>query len=157
MNMSEGKPVEKMLRDNRGVLTIRQTATALMAGKKMRRHEVGCLVVTGRQGEPVGIVTERDLVNKLLAEGKDPARAEVQDIMSTNVISVCTSAPIVKAQALMAKHKIRHLPVIEDGLLLGMISSRDIVSHQLAGVRSILQRQMKLFEDLEAMWPALVG
>lgn len=119
-----------------------------MAAKKMRRHRVGCLVVTDPEDGPVGVVTERDLVEKVLAAAKDPGETLVRDVMTEKVISVTTRASIMRAQAIMARHKIRHLPVIEDGLLLAMISSRDIVAHQLGAVRGILEQQAELCRDL---------
>ena len=153
--MSETKQVEGILRENSAVLTIHAEATVLISAKKMRRHHVGSLVVTDHDARPIGIVTERDLVDKVLANGKDPKEIHIESVMTDRLISVTSKAPIVKAQAMMAQHKIRHLPVIEDGLLLGMISSRDILAHQLGAVKSILQRQMKLFEDLETAYPGL--
>ena len=153
--MSDIKQVDRILGDNDAVLTITAEAAVLMAAKKMRRHRVGSLVVTGCDGAPVGIITERDLVLKVLASGSDTGQTSVRSAMTEQIISVTSKVPIVKAQALMAANRIRHLPVIEDGLLLGMISSQDIVAHQLSAVRSILQRQMEIFEDLEESYPNL--
>lgn len=134
--------------ENAAVLTIRAEATVLMAAKKMRHHRVGCLIVTGQEGAPVGVVSERDLIEKVLATATDPEGIHVRDVMTDGVISVTTRASILRAQSLMAHHRIRHLPVIEDGLLLGMISSRDIVAHQLGAVKSILEQQVELCRDL---------
>jgi len=142
-----------MLEQRDGVLTIRMTASVLLAAKKMRRYFVGSLVVVDDDGQTQGIVTERDVVARMVAEGLEAEQVCVADIMTRDVVSVTTNASIIEVQGLMAKHKIRHLPVIEDGLLLGMISSRDIVCHQLAGVKSILAKQMELFQHLEEMYP----
>ena len=130
------------------VLTTRAEASVVMAAKKMRHHKVGCLMVIDRQGTPVGVVSERDLVGKVLATASDLEATCVRDVMTQEVISVTTRASIMSAQAIMAHHKIRHVPVIEDGLLMGMISSRDIVAHQLGAVRSILEKQAELCRDL---------
>jgi len=146
--MTESHRVEMMLGKNPAVLSIRAEAAVLMAAKKMRHHHVGCLIVIDDAGAPVGVITERDLVEKVLVGAKEPERVQVKEVMTDKLISVTTRTSIMRAQAIMAKHKIRHLPIIEDGLMLGMISSRDIVAHQLGAVRSILEQQARLCRDL---------
>jgi len=146
--MTEASRVETMVSGDSGVLIIRAEATVLMAAKKMRRHGIGCLVVIDQEGAPIGVVSERDLIEKVLATARNSQQVRVRDVMTDTIISVTTRASIMKAQTLMVKHRIRHLPVIEDGLLLGMISSRDIVGHQLDAVRNILEKQAALCRDL---------
>lgn len=160
--MIVAKRLEDIALEGSKVLTIDSDATVLAAAKKMRYHKIGCLVVTGDGCKPVGIVTEHDLVHKVLAGqmSRDPAAKDcggglspesvpVRDIMSRDLVSVDLNASIIKAQETMAKHRIRHLPIIEDGLLMGIISSRDILAHQFSAVKAVIAHQAKLLQQLK--------
>ncbi|MCD4825736.1 MAG: CBS domain-containing protein [Phycisphaerae bacterium] len=149
------KPVTAIIKEGHGVLSVDADATVLMACKKMRYHNVGSLVVISEKGAPSGIVTERDLLNKVLAEEKDPRDMIVRDVMTDGVVSIDSLVSIPEAQIVMARHSIRHLPIIEDGLLLGMISIRDIFAHQLAAVKSLLRQQANPPENLDEEFPDL--
>lgn len=151
--MLVAKKIDVIAEKGNGVLSVDADASVLSAGKKMRYHHVGCLVVTDENHAAVGVITERDLVDKVLAEGKDPKTIMVNDIMSRKVISINQHTSISDAQALMAENKVRHLPIIEDGLLLGMISSRDILSYQFAAVKAVLKQQKEMIQDFEKEFP----
>lgn len=151
--MLAAKKIDALVEKGHGVLSVDTNATVLGTARKMRYHHVGCLVVTDEHQRAAGVVTERDLVDKVLAEGKDPKIICVKDIMSENVISIDQQTSITKAQTLMAKNSIRHLPIIEDGLLLGMISSRDIMAYQFAAVKAVLDQQKKMIQSFEEEFP----
>jgi CBS domain-containing protein len=92
----------------------------------LHENQVSSIVVM--DGERVaGIVTERDLVN-LVADGLDPASTSVGDRMSTNLDTVEPRTDIAEAAEHMARLRIRHLPVVEDGALVGIISIRDLAN-----------------------------
>jgi CBS domain-containing protein len=113
------------------------------AARVMAAHDVGALLVMNEEAL-AGIVTERDLLNRVLAVGKNPATTTVRDVMSTPVQGVSSNAPIEEAAERMRLHNIRHLAVFDDdGELRGMLSQRRLLSDLLGG----LERKVN---DLEA-------
>ena len=151
------KPITAVIKEGHGVLSINADATVLQASKKLRYHNVGSLVVMDELDVAVGMVTERDMLNKVLAEAQNPAATLVKEIMTNGVISISPQTPIPTAQKIMTKHSIRHLPIIEDGLLVGMLSTRDILSYQFAAVKSLLKRQVGMDEDIDNEFPDMDG
>lgn len=107
-------------------VTIREDATAHDAAGLMRDKEIGSLVVV-EAGKPMGIVTERDLVTKVAASDKQPSRVLVRDIMSSPVVAVHPDEEVAEAARLMSQRKIRRLPVVQEGKLVGIITENDIV------------------------------
>ena len=107
-------------------VTIREDATAHEAARLMRDKEIGSLVVV-EGGKPMGIVTERDLVTKVAASDRQPSRILVRDIMSSPVVAVHPGAEVAEAAKLMSERKIRRLPVVQEGKLVGMITENDII------------------------------
>jgi predicted unusual protein kinase regulating ubiquinone biosynthesis (AarF/ABC1/UbiB family)/predicted transcriptional regulator len=107
----------------RDVATIGPDDTLAEAARSLRNQKTSGLVVT-QAGVPVGILTERDFVHAVV-DGRDPATTPVKTCMSPDVISVGPGADETEATSLMARHGIRHLPVIEGGRLVGMFSALD--------------------------------
>ncbi len=97
------------------------TASKIMASE---RHGY---IIAGNDGKPVGIITEWDLINKVLAKGINPEDVKLGDIMSENLISVSAKTPMDKIADIMASNGIRRLLVIENGKFVGVITSRDIL------------------------------
>lgn len=115
----------------KSVKTISGDATMSEAAKLMKKNRIGCLVVV--EGEkPIGIVTERDLAYKILAEDKD-ARTTVSEVMSKNLKTISGDATLRDAAKLMAAHLIRRLPVVEKGELVGIITIEDIMRVEKIG------------------------
>jgi CBS domain-containing protein len=100
------------------------TALAAAGELKARRH--GSLLVT-RGDEPVGIVTESDLVHKIVGRDRSPEETAVEQIMSAPLVSVDVNQPIESIRDLMTKRRIRHLAVMEQGRIVGVISARDLL------------------------------
>jgi CBS domain-containing protein len=98
-----------------------RTAVAVMS-----RHRIGSVLV-GNRGEPPAIVTETDVVCRVLADDKNPASAMVDEIMSCPLITVDEHRPIEQAGDLMAEHEIRHVAVTSGGHVVGLISVRDLL------------------------------
>ena len=94
------------------------------AAELMWRQQTGSLVVID-EGRIVGIVTERDIL-RTVAGGKDLSGVVVGDVMSEELVTTTPDTPVRTAARTMARHWIRHLPVVEDGRLVGIISQRDI-------------------------------
>ncbi len=108
------------------VVTIEPEATVAQAASKMRENEVDALIVV-EDNKPIGIITERDLVYRVLAEQRDLS-TKVREVMTKGLITIKTHTTLGEAARLMLDHGIRHLPVTdEEGNLVGMLSMRDIV------------------------------
>src|SRR6058998_35456 len=107
----------------RDVVTVDGDETCALAARILRDRGISSLIVNG-SAAPVGIITERDYVN-LVADGEDPASVTVAERMSTNLITVESSAEVADAAHIMADRHVRHLPVVDDGKLVGVISIRD--------------------------------
>jgi CBS domain-containing protein len=95
------------------------------AAELMARADVGSILVYA-EGKPVGIVTERDIVRKLVAEGIDASKVLVTDVMTTPLITVPSAASVEEASEQMTTYKIRYLPVVDEGEVVGMVAARDI-------------------------------
>ena len=105
----------------------------------------------------MGIVTERDIIRGVVAKSIDPAATKVEQIMTQHVISCKLDTSAAKAQKIMAEHGIRHLPIVEDGIPVGMISSRDVLAHQLSATLTMATRQLQILQDLEEAHPGITS
>lgn len=112
------------------VSTIGPDQTVLDAAKLMNQLRIGALMVMDGE-EIAGIFTERDVLNRVVAARKDPATMKVGDVMTTEIACCTLETKIEACRTAMTKNKIRHLPVIEDGKLHGIISSGDILAREL--------------------------
>jgi len=108
------------------VITIQANATVRKAVKLMNSREIGCLIVV-EEGKPTGIVTERDMMKRVLAATRDLRAVEVAEVMSKPLLSAEPEQEIEEAVKLMFKHKIKKLPVIENGRLVGLVTLTDII------------------------------
>lgn len=91
----------------------------------MRNLDVGAIPVV-EDGELIGIVTDRDIVVRCVADGKDPSEVAVDEIISGDLQTIAPDADVKQARRIMAEQQIRRLPVVEDGKLVGMVSIGDI-------------------------------
>jgi CBS domain-containing protein len=105
--------------------------TVFDALQTLANHNVGALMVLD-SGKLVGVFSERDYTRKIALQGKSSKDTKVQDIMTGNVISVAPSVRTRDCLALMSQKKIRHLPIVDGDLVLGMISIRDIMDDIIA-------------------------
>ncbi len=110
----------------RQVWVIAPQATVLEALKLMADKNVGCLVVLENE-RVVGIISERDYARKIALRGKSSVNTPVKDIMSTTVYHIHLQNTVDDCLQLMTQQTVRHLPVEEDGKLLGLISIGDVV------------------------------
>jgi CBS domain-containing protein len=137
--------LDRFVRKNRDIITIAPEATARQAAQMMSDRDIGCLLILGQNGELTGVVTEKDLVQKVLAPGKHPEDVTVQEIMSTDVVTCQMDVPVYRAGELMARRGARHLPILDKGKVVGMVSSRDIIAHEIAVVQKQAQKR---YDDL---------
>ncbi len=120
------RPLAVMM--NRNIRTIHPDAMLIEAAMLMRDARVGAALVVSA-GAYVGVVSEADLVRKAIAHGKDAACTSVRSVMSSPLITIEIDRSAHDASDLMAEHGIRHLPVTQDGQIVGMVSVRDLLRY----------------------------
>ena len=111
------------------VLSIEASATVFEAVQQMVEANVGSLLVTDR-GDIIGIVTERDYLRRITLEGRTDKDTAVGEIMSSPLVVVTPETDIDESMAIMTDRRIRHLPVVEDGEVVGVISIGDVVKYK---------------------------
>lgn len=113
------------------VWTIEPDATVYQALELLAEKDIGALVVT--EGEALaGIFSERDYARKVALAGHDSKQIRVREVMTPDVITLGPDQPIDDCMSLMTDHRIRHLPVLEDGNMIGLISIGDVVKEVIA-------------------------
>jgi CBS domain-containing protein len=153
--MQESAQVGSVMLNKGEVLTILSDKSVHEAAEMMRNSKVGCLVVMHPGDRVAGIVTERDIVSKVVAESRDPDAVRVSDVMSAKVIAISPTASLARARQVMSEYKIRHLPVIRGGKLEGLVSSRDILALELSVVQKVVEQQDKLLREAEKKYPGI--
>ena len=147
--------VERSSAKNGHILTISAHASVAAAAKGMTRHGIGCLVVMDTNLRVMGILTERDIMSKVVAASADPAKTTVTEVMTMKVISCSMDTEIEQAMQIMGQHGTRHLPIIEGEKVCGMISSRDILAYRLTTADALVRDQSKLLAKLERQYPGI--
>lgn len=119
--------VADLLRGGGVVVYAAPETTVAEAARKMARHNVGSLLVLDRGRQLAGIFTERDLLRRIVAEGRDPEKTVLADVMTADVVIARPDMPRRDVLQLMNARNIRHVPVADEGGLLGVISLRDLL------------------------------
>jgi len=104
------------------------TTTVLEAAQRMNEHRVGALVVLA-DNQLVGLFSERDVLQRVVAQSRDPETTLVEEVMTTEVICGTPHTTLEEARSAMKNRRIRHLPILEEGRLLGMVSIGDLNAH----------------------------
>lgn len=112
------------------VKTIRPSDTVKDAAVLMNENRIGSLVVVSGTGAVTGIVTERDILIDVVATGKNAVDVKVEDIMTKELITISPEKSLEDAADLMTKNKIKKLPVIEGGKLVGIITATDLICYE---------------------------
>lgn len=135
------KTVAQLLRDkqHQNVHTISSEATALEFLQAMAEHNVGALPVVD-DGELVGIVSERDYARKIVLQGRSSVGTPVSTIMSSPVITTEPQQSIQACMSLMTDRHLRHLPVVDEGRLVGLLSIGDLVKEAIAEQADLIQQ-----------------
>ena len=119
-------PISALLeRKGPDVYTVASTVNVYDAVTEMNNHRIGSIVVV-EGGRPTGIFTERDVLRRVVGEGFDPRTMRVADVMTTNLITITPETTVEETMVLFAEKHCRHLPVVEGGRLIGLISIGDI-------------------------------
>ncbi|HSR97082.1 MAG TPA: CBS domain-containing protein [Kofleriaceae bacterium] len=109
------------------VVTVAPETTVLIAVKQMNDRKIGALLVLER-GLPVGIFTERDVLVRVVVAGLDPKTTPVGEVMTRSPVAVCSGATVGEAMKVITERRCRHLPIVDDNRLLGLISIGDLTS-----------------------------
>ena len=125
----------------RGFHGIGPEATAYDALEVMAEKNVGALLVV-EDGRLTGVFSERDYARKLILQGKSSRNTQVRELMSSPPISVLPETSLRECMVLMTNERIRHLPVLSDGMLIGVVSIGDVVN-------TIISDQESMIEELE--------
>ena len=132
------KDIGQIINKPCGIITIEQTAPVVDAAAKMTDNNVGCLLVLDSAGKPVGILSERDMLAKVLtSKNVLPANVLVRDIMTVQPVFCTLDTPIEEVERLMAEYRVRHIPVIENDVPVDMVSSRDLIAYRLIAHKSM--------------------
>ena len=110
----------------RKVITAQPAANLTEIARLMRKNRIGSVIITSER-KPVGILTESDFI-KLVARGCDMKNASAKDYMNRNVITCDSSITVVDALMIMRGERVRHLPVVKNGKLVGILSIRDLMA-----------------------------
>jgi CBS domain-containing protein len=116
--------------ENRKVITCTARVTVSKAAQLMQQSEVGAILVT-EQGRLIGIFTERDALFRVIAPGRDAKSTHLSDVMTRNPQSIEPNKRFVHALHMMYEGGFRHVPVVNDGRPIGMISARDLLGPEL--------------------------
>jgi len=108
------------------VISVSEKATIREAAELMNKHEIGSLVVI-KKGKPVGIVTETDMVKRVILKLLDPEKTKVSEIMSKPLVFGNPQMGVDEASKIMQRQKIKKLPIVEKGHLVGLVTTTDIV------------------------------
>ena len=129
-----------LLRKGGGVYSVHPKATVLEALRKLAEHDIGALLVM--EGDRLlGIFSERDYARKLVLLGRFSKDTRVEEVMTREVITVTPETTLEEAMRLMTEHRVRHLPVLEEGRVVGVVSIGD-------AVKAIITEQEVLIEEL---------
>ncbi|MFF4250394.1 CBS domain-containing protein [Streptomyces sp. NPDC001663] len=112
-----------------GVVAVRPDASLVEAAQLMRAQDIGDVLVADGQ-QVVGVLTDRDIAVRAVAEGADPLTVSAQSVCTPDPVLVAPDDPVSAAVALMRAHAVRRLPVVEDGLPVGIVSLGDLAEAQ---------------------------
>jgi CBS domain-containing protein len=113
-----------------GCECIGESQTVLDAAKRMEQLDIGAMPICGEDDRLKGMITDRDIVVKVLGRGKNPATTMAGELGQDRIVAVHADAPIEEALSLMQEHKVKRLPVLDENKrLCGMISEADIATH----------------------------
>jgi signal-transduction protein with cAMP-binding, CBS, and nucleotidyltransferase domain len=110
------------------VVTIEESAPANKVAELMQKHDLGCIIVTSKSAKPLGIITERDLVERVLAKNVKPDEVKAEEVMTSPLITIEPDETITEAARRMSRLNIRRLGVVYKGQLIGLLSSKDVLA-----------------------------
>ena len=124
--------LRNLLKD-RKLYSVEATRTVLEAARFMMEHNIGALPVL-RKGQLVGILSERDIMNRVVAVGRTPGTTGVAEVMTANPRAVSADESVEECLFIMREFGFRHLPIVDGNDLKGLVSLRDILMHQASEI-----------------------
>ncbi len=118
-------------RKGSGLITNRPEDTIETAAALLASNNIGALPVRDGDGNLIGVISERDIIRGLAQHGAKVRSLRVEDLMTRGVVTIAPTDQVKDAMAVMTMRHFRHLPVVKDGALIGMISSRDVMKYRL--------------------------
>jgi CBS domain-containing protein len=131
------------------VVTLDENATSNRVANLMDENKLGCVIVTSQAGKPVGIITERDLVVRVLAKNLAPDAVKATEIMTSPLLTIEPEATISEAARRMSRLNIRRLGVVYKGNLVGLVSSKDILG-VMPELIEIIQERTRIEDAVQA-------
>jgi CBS domain-containing protein len=128
----------------REVVTVGPTATVAETVQLLADHRIGAAIVTDRSGRILGIVSERDIVAALAESGAEALDREVRSVMTTRVVTCSERDTINEVMTRMTRGRFRHMPVVENGRMVGVISIGDVVKRRIEDVEREAE-EMRLY------------
>jgi signal-transduction protein with cAMP-binding, CBS, and nucleotidyltransferase domain len=129
-------------------VTVEENTLVNKVASLMEKHDLGCIVVTTKGTKPIGIITERDLVARVLAKNLKPSAKKAKEVMTSPLMTIEPDAMITDAAKRMSRLDIRRLGVVYKGQLVGIISSKDILSVMPDLLETIQEKAMIESENM---------
>jgi diguanylate cyclase (GGDEF)-like protein/putative nucleotidyltransferase with HDIG domain len=133
------------------IVSISRETTIKAAAAMMYENKIGCLIVNDLDGRFAGIVTERDIVTRAVTTSMDLDKTATGDIMTPHIVSCSLGTPRSKAREIMVANGIRHLPVVDNGVVVGIFSVRDLLGQQLLEDRAAAEEVTMLSNCLKSI------
>ncbi|MBL0171728.1 MAG: CBS domain-containing protein [Gemmatimonadaceae bacterium] len=128
-----------MARKNPEVVSVAMDCTVLDASRLMMQGRIGGVLVLDGDAQVVGIFTERDVLGRVVAEQRDPVLTKVSEVMTPKPLTVTSLTTLEACGNLMTQRRVRHLPVMDDGELRGMITPGDLLAFRMAEQETLIQ------------------
>lgn len=132
---------------NQTITTIAMSSTVAEAARLMQQRKIGAIMVVA-QGRLTGIFTERDALFRVLAQGRDPQSTTLGEVMTRDPETITKVKPFGHALHMMYEGGFRHVPVVEDGVPIGIVSTRDVLGPELEEFACDLQRREQIAASL---------
>lgn len=141
------RPIRSIIAKQK-ILTAAAEITVTQATRLMKKRTLGAVMIVDHNGRLAGIFTERDAVFRVLAEGRDPKTTPLSEVMTSRPQAIAPDKPFAHALLMMYEGGFRHVPVVEAGKPIGMVSARDVLGPELQEFESELQRRTRIGEIL---------
>jgi CBS domain-containing protein len=141
------RPIRKLIA-GRPLVTTTPDSTVAATARLMKKKTVGAVLIVEHDGRLAGIFTERDALFRVMAEGRDPKETRVADVMTPHPRTIEPDRPFAHALLMMYDGGFRHVPVVEGGRPIGVVSARDALGPELQEFDSEIERRTRIQEIL---------
>jgi CBS domain-containing protein len=120
-----------LARKGTNVISMSPSQSVLDAAHTMNDHGIGGVLVM-EDGKLAGIFTERDVMRRVVAANRDPSTTQLRDVMTTQCLTVSADTKVAEVRAMMTSRRIRHLPVVTEDGIVGVVTAGDVLAHEVA-------------------------